>query len=166
MKVPGCRAGVQSRAIELSMLLTIPATIALVVVAKPVMTVLFEGGRFTEADAAMSGLVLSLLAVGLPAYVAIKVLAPGFFARKDMKTPAIITMVTLAIGVGLNFALIDEMGITILPMSTALSAWLNAIALYVFLHARGRRWYQQRAGNLQDPRLRRHVATGRRGIVS
>ena len=130
-------ANVQGRAIELAMLLTIPATVALVVVGGPVMTVLFEGGRFTEADAAMSGLVLSLLVMGLPAYVAIKVLAPGFFARKDMKTPAIITLATLALGVAINFAFIGEMGIVILPISTALAAWLNAISLYVLLHKRG-----------------------------
>ena len=130
-------SNVQGRAIELAMLLTIPATVALVVVGGPVMTVIFEGGRFTEEDAAMSGLVLSLLVLGLPAYVAIKVLAPGFFARKDMKTPAIITLVTLAIGVAINFALIDEMGIVILPIATAIAAWLNAISLYVLLHLRG-----------------------------
>ena len=107
------------------MLLTIPATIALMVAAGPIMTVLFEGGRFTAADAATSALVLSVLVAGLPAYVMIKVLAPGFYARKDMKTPVIITLVTLALGVAANFLLIDDYGIIVLPLTTAAAAWLN-----------------------------------------
>jgi putative peptidoglycan lipid II flippase len=130
-------ATVQGRATELAMLLTLPATIALVIAAGPIMTVLFEGGRFSAEDAATSGLVLSLLVTGLPAYVMIKVLAPGFYARKDMKTPVVITLVTLALSVAANFLLIDDYGIAVLPLTTSAAAWLNAIALYVLLAARG-----------------------------
>ena len=130
-------ANLQGRATELAMLLTLPATIALMVAAGPIMTVLFEGGRFTAADAATSALVLSILVAGLPAYVIIKVLAPGFYARKDMKTPVIITLVTLALGVIANFIWIDDVGIAILPLSTAAAAWLNAAALYLLLARRG-----------------------------
>ena len=130
-------ANIQGRATELAMLLTIPATIALAVAAGPIMTVLFEGGRFTVADAATSALVLSILVTGLPAYVMIKVLAPGFYARKDMKTPVVITLVTLALGVIANFVWIDDIGIVILPLSTSVAAWVNALALYFLLAARG-----------------------------
>ncbi len=130
-------AVIQGRATELAMLLTIPATIALAVAAEPIMTVLFEGGRFTAADAATSALVLSILVTGLPAYVMIKVLAPGFYARKDMKTPVVVTLVTLALGVAANFIWIEEVGIAILPLTTSAAAWLNALALYVLLAARG-----------------------------
>jgi len=139
---------IQGRATELAMLLTIPATIALIVAAEPIMTVLFAGGRFTEADAAISALVLSILVTGLPAYVMIKVLAPGFYARKDMKTPVIITLVTLALSVIANFIWIEEVGIAILPLTTSAAAWLNALALYVLLAARGHfrveRWLAMR----------------------
>ncbi len=130
-------ATIQSRATELAMLLTIPATIALMVAAGPIMTVLFEGGKFTAADAATSALVLSVLVAGLPAYVMIKVLAPGFYARKDMKTPVYITLATLALSVVANFALIDRYGIVVLPFTTAAAAWANAIVLYVLLARRG-----------------------------
>jgi putative peptidoglycan lipid II flippase len=119
------------------MLLTIPATIALMVAAGPIMTVLFEGGRFTAEDAATSALVLAILVTGLPAYVMIKVLAPGFYARKDMKTPVVITLVTLALGVAANFIFINDVGIAILPLTTSAAAWLNALALYFLLAARG-----------------------------
>ena len=130
-------ATLQGRATELAMLLTLPATIALMVAAGPIMTVLFEGGRFTERDAEISALVLSIIVTGLPAYVMIKVLAPGFYARKDMKTPVTITLITLALGVAANFIWIEDVGIAILPITTAGAAWLNAIALYVLLAARG-----------------------------
>lgn len=130
-------ANVQGRATELAMLLTLPATIALAVAAGPIMTVLFEGGRFTAADAATSALVLSILVAGLPAYVMIKVLAPGFYARKDMKTPVVITLTTLALSVVANFLWIEEVGIAILPLTTALAAWVNALALYALLARRG-----------------------------
>jgi putative peptidoglycan lipid II flippase len=130
-------ANVQGRAMELAMLLTIPATIALMVAAGPIMTVLFEGGRFSASDAATSALVLSTLVTGLPAYVLIKVFAPGFYARKDMKTPVIITLLTLAMGVTANFIWIDDLGIIVLPLTTAVAAWLNAIALYVLLVKNG-----------------------------
>ena len=130
-------ATLQGQATELAMLLTIPATIALAVAAGPIMTVLFEGGRFTAEDAATSALVLSILVTGLPAYVIIKVLAPGFYARKDMKTPVVITLATLALGVIANFIWIDDVGIAILPLTTSAAAWLNALALYVILAARG-----------------------------
>ncbi|MFP5328625.1 MAG: murein biosynthesis integral membrane protein MurJ [Alphaproteobacteria bacterium] len=130
-------ANIQARATELAMLLTIPAAVALSVAAAPIMTVLFEGGRFTEADARVSALVLSIIVAGLPAYVMIKVLAPGFFGRKDMWTPLWITAASLALGVAANFVLVPVYGISALAASTAGAAWVNAIALYAILAMRG-----------------------------
>ena len=128
---------VQSQAIELSMLLTLPAAVALAVTAEPIVAALFQGGRFTAEDAATTALVLSIIVAGLPAYVLIKVLAPGFYARKDMKTPIVVAAAMLVLGVSLNFVLIPVMGIAALAFTTALSAWLNALALYVILARRG-----------------------------
>ena len=134
----GARAAhVQGQATELSMLLTLPAAIALAVTSGPIVAALFQGGRFTAEDAATTGLVLSIVVAGLPAYVLIKVLTPGFYARKDMKTPVYIAFAMLGLGVALNFALIPYLGIAALALTTAASAWLNALALYVILHARG-----------------------------
>ena len=130
-------ANIQGRATELAMLLTIPAAVALCVAAGPIMTVLFEGGRFTQADADVSALVLSIIVAGLPAYVMIKVLAPGFFGRKDMWTPLWITVASLGVGVAANFVLVPRVGIAALAATTAGAAWINAIALYVILARRG-----------------------------
>jgi len=130
-------ARIQGQATELAMLLTLPAAIALIVTSGPIVAALFQGGRFTAEDAATTGLVLSIIVAGLPAYVMIKVLTPGFYARKDMKTPVYIAFAMLGIGVAANFALIPILGIAALALTTAASAWLNEIALYVILHRRG-----------------------------
>lgn len=130
-------AHVQAQATELSMLFTLPAAVALAVTAGPITAALFQGGRFTAEDAATTALVLSVIVAGLPAYVLIKVLTPGFYARKDMKTPVYIAFAMLVLGVAMNFALIPVMGIAALAFTTAASAWLNALALYAILHARG-----------------------------
>jgi putative peptidoglycan lipid II flippase len=130
-------AHVQAQATELSMLLTLPAAVALAVTAGPITAALFQGGRFTAEDAATTALVLSVIVAGLPAYVLIKVLTPGFYARKDVKTPVYIALAMLLLGVAMNFALIPILGIAALALTTAASAWLNALALYLILHARG-----------------------------
>jgi len=129
-------AKIQSQATELAMLLTLPAAVALAVTAGPIVAALFQGGRFSADDARTTALVLSIIVAGLPAYVMIKVLTPGFYARKDMKTPVVVALVALSIGIALNFALIPLIGITALATTTALSAWINAIVLYVVLARR------------------------------
>jgi putative peptidoglycan lipid II flippase len=82
-------------------------------------------------------MVLSIIVAGLPAYVMIKVLTPGFYARKDMKTPVLIAFGALVVGVTANFILVPIIGITALAATTAASAWLNALLLYALLVRRG-----------------------------
>jgi putative peptidoglycan lipid II flippase len=133
----GGAARLQGQATELAMLLTLPAAVALAVSAGPIVAALFQGGKFTAEDARTTGLVLSIIVSGLPAYVMIKVLTPGFYARKDMKTPVVVAFIALVIGVTSNFVLIPIMGIAALAITTAVSAWLNALVLYVILARRG-----------------------------
>jgi putative peptidoglycan lipid II flippase len=128
---------IQGQAVDLGMLLTLPAAVALAALSGPIVSVLFEGGKMLADDAAKSAMVLAILVAGLPAYVLIKVLTPGFYARKDMKTPVIIGVASLAIGVLSNFIFVPLLGLASLPMSTAMSAWINCIALYIILHQRG-----------------------------
>lgn len=127
---------IQGQATDLAMLLTLPAAIALAVAAGPIVTVLFQDGRFTAEDSATTSLVLSIVVAGLPAYVMLKVLTPGFYARKDMKTPLYVMSAMLLLGIVLNFALIPYFGIAALAFTTALSSWLNALLLYAILHRR------------------------------
>ena len=130
-------ARVQGQAAELAMLLCLPAALALAVSALPLVSAIFEAGRFNANDAHYTALTLSLIALGLPAYVLVKVLTPGFYARRDTATPVKVALVVLAANIVLNFALIPPFGIGGLAAAVALSSWLNCTILYVLLHRRG-----------------------------
>jgi putative peptidoglycan lipid II flippase len=130
-------ADVQARAFDLSMLLTLPATLALAVGAVPIISALFQGGEYTVEAAEMTGHILAILVTGLPAYVLVKVLTPAFYARKDVKTPVAIAMIVLALSIPANFILIPIMGIYSLATVTSVGAWTNFLALFLFLYARG-----------------------------
>ena len=130
-------ADVQARAFDLSMLLTLPATLALAVAAVPIIGALFQGGEYSVEAALMTGNILAILVTGLPAYVLVKVLTPAFYARKDVKTPVTIAMAVLLGGIAANFILIPVMGIYSLATVTSASAWLNFALLFGFLFARG-----------------------------
>jgi putative peptidoglycan lipid II flippase len=127
----------QNRAMELGMLLTLPAAFAFLVIAHPIIAVLFERGSFTSADSAAVAPALMAFALGLPAYVLVKVLTPGFFARHDTKTPVKIALFTLLVNVGLNLALMGPLAHVGMALSTAIAAWLNVVLLAWTLKKRG-----------------------------
>src|SRR4029079_16284991 len=77
----------QNRSLEFAMLLTVPAAVALAVIPTPIISVLFQRGAFTATDTAAPSAALSIFAIGLPAFVLIKVFSPAYFAREDTKTP-------------------------------------------------------------------------------
>ena len=141
-------AHVQGQAAELAMLLCLPAALALAVSALPLVSAIFEAGRFDARDAHYTAMTLSLISLGLPAYVLVKVLTPGFYARRDTATPVKTAIVVLVANVILNFALIPPFGIGGLAAAVALSSWLNCTILYVLLHRRGhfrvQRWLASR----------------------
>jgi putative peptidoglycan lipid II flippase len=133
----------QNRSLEFAMLLTVPAAVALAVVPIPIVKVLFERGAFTATDTAKTAEVLSVFALGLPAFVMIKVFSPAYFAREDTKTPmrfAAISLVANTLGsVALFFAFrklgfLPQLGIAV---ATTLGGWLNAGLLWSTLVKRG-----------------------------
>jgi len=130
-------AKVQGNAVDLSMLLCIPAALALAVAAPPLVAALFQGGRFTAYDAMVTGNVLAIIASGLPAYVLVKVITPGFYAREDTRTPVKTAAIVLIANIAFNFALIPFFGIYGLAAAISLCSWLNCLMLYVVLSRRG-----------------------------
>jgi putative peptidoglycan lipid II flippase len=127
----------QNRAIELAMLLTLPAVAALTAIGRPIIAVLFERGAFDAADTTATVAALRAYAFGLPAFCLIKVLAPGFFARQDTRTPVVIAVVSLVANIGLTAALIGPLAHVGIALASALSNWLNAALLGLLLHRRG-----------------------------
>jgi putative peptidoglycan lipid II flippase len=129
--------GTLNRAIEYALILTLPAAAALAIIADPIMQVLFVGGHFSHLDATMSAQSLAAYAAGLPAFVLVKVLAPGFFARGEMTTPVKIGAGVLVINLALNLVLMGPLKHVGPPLATTIAACVNVGLLCVFLHARG-----------------------------
>jgi putative peptidoglycan lipid II flippase len=127
----------ENRALQVALLLMLPAATALFVAAEPIVRVLFERGAFTAADTDATAAMLSALALGLPAYVLIKVLHPSFFAREDTKTPMILAGMAMAVNVALSLALFLAIGPIGIALATALSGWINVVLLAVTLKRRG-----------------------------
>jgi putative peptidoglycan lipid II flippase len=132
----GAAANTQNRAIELALLLALPAAVALTVSAVPLVRGVFEHGAFTAADTIGTAGALAAFSVGVPAYVLIKVLTPGFYARQDTKTPVRIALVSMLVNLVGNLATVQSFGVVGIAASTALSAWINAALLYWMLHRR------------------------------
>ncbi len=128
---------IQNRAMELSMLLTIPAAVALVVIPAPIVSVLFEHGAFRAEDTAPTVWPLMAFAAGLPAFVLIKVFSPGFFAREDTRTPMIFAGISVAINICGSLALYFLMGHTGIAIATSVAGWINAALLGLVLYRRG-----------------------------
>jgi putative peptidoglycan lipid II flippase len=127
----------QNRAIEFALLLTLPAAAALIVAAGPIVHVLFARGAFSTNDAAATADALVAFALGLPAYVLIKALAPGFFAREDTATPVKVAVAALIVNVAAALSLMPLLAHAGIALATAISAWLNATALAALLWRRG-----------------------------
>jgi putative peptidoglycan lipid II flippase len=134
---PGEANKVQNQALDLAMLLTLPAAIALAVIGIPIVSLVYRHGEFTPQDAIITGNTLALFALGLPAYVLVKVFTPAFFARKDTRTPLMIAVVVLIVNVLLNIALVGPFGLYGLAAALMMTAWLNCALLYGVLRKRG-----------------------------
>ena len=125
----GSALATQNQAVELSLTFAIPAALALLVISEPIISVLFERGAFTVADSFVTAAVLSAYALGLPAFILIKVLAPGYFARKDTKTPVQIAIIALLVNVFLNLILMQFLGVVGIALASTISSWVNVILL-------------------------------------
>lgn len=110
-------------------LISVPAMIGMVLLAGPILSTLFLHGSTTPDDIRMMSLSLTAYAVGLAGFVLVKVLAPGFFARQDMKTPVKIAAVAMVVNIILSLILVSPMKHTGLALATSLAAWVNASLL-------------------------------------
>ena len=153
-------------AVKLTTIIVLPATLALLLLAGPLTVTIFHYGRFDEQDVRMATLALMAYSSGLMGFSMVKVLAPGYFARQDTKTPVRIGIQSLSVNMALNLAIVlplafiypDRPGLhALLALNNGIGAWFNATMLYrglrkqqVLQHAPGwrRTFWQVLAGNV------------------
>ena len=127
---------IQNKALELSLFLSIPAAIALLIASEEIISSLFGYGSFNEESAKNSAKALFYFGIGLPAFSLIKVFSTFFFARHNTKTPFYISLVSVLLNIFISIIYFREIGFLIIPIATTISSWFNAIFLFIFLKKR------------------------------
>ena len=125
-----------NRGVELVLLFALPAMVAFLIIPDLLVSVLYQHGAFDETDAIATYQALMAYALGLPAFLLIKVFAPGFFANEDTKTPFYIALVCVSVNLIGNLILMQYFEHVGLALATSLSGWLNAGLMGLILYRR------------------------------
>ena len=119
-----------NRALEFSLLLTIPAAVALIIIPLSLISVIFERGAFTNLDTISTSQALAIYGLGLPAFVLQKVLQPLFFAREDTRSPFIFALLAMFLNVSLAISLSFYVGFLAAAIGTSISSWVMIFLLW------------------------------------
>jgi putative peptidoglycan lipid II flippase len=125
-----------SRALRLMLSLNVPATVGLIVLAKPIVELIYERGKFGPADSIATAAALMFYAPGLLGYSAVKIASPTFYSLKDARTPVIVSVMSVAANLALNLWLVNILSFRGLALGTAIAAVLNALILLLLLGRR------------------------------
>ena len=124
---------IQNKALELSLFLSLPATLALLIASEEITTSLFGYGSFDSLSVKNSSIALFYFALGLPAFAFIKVFSTFFFANNDTKTPFYISLISVILNILVSLYFFKNIGFIIIPIATSISSWFNAIILLIYL---------------------------------
>ena len=124
---------IQNKALELSLFLSIPAAMALLIASEEIISSLFGYGSFDELSVKNSAKALFYFAIGLPAFSLIKVFSAFFFARHNTKLPFYISLTSILLNIFISIIFFREIGFIIIPIATTILSWFNAIFLFIFL---------------------------------
>jgi len=124
---------IQNKALELSMFLSLPASVALSIGSEEIISALFGYGSFTEEAVTNSAKALYYFGLGLPAFALIKVFSTFFFANHDTKTPFYISLISVILNILISIYYFKSIGFIIIPIATTISSWFNSILLFIFL---------------------------------
>jgi putative peptidoglycan lipid II flippase len=122
--------------IRLAFLLTIPSTIGLIVLGRPIIALIYEHRSFGTNDTNHTSAALACYAIGLAGYAAIKILAPAFYALNDSRTPMLISLLSMATNFVMNWMLVGVLQERGLALSTSTVALMNFVLLYLIMHRR------------------------------
>ncbi len=125
-----------SAGLRLMLMLNVPATVGLMVLAQPIVALLLERGAFDTFDTAQTAAALMFYAPGLLGYSAVKIASPTFYSLRDSRTPVVVSLVSVAANLAINLTLVRVLGFRGLALGTALAAMVNAGALLWLLGRR------------------------------
>ncbi len=124
---------IQNKSLELSLFLSLPAAIALLLASEPIVSALFGYGSFDEVSVENSSKALFYFALGLPAFSLIKVFSSFYFARHNTKLPFYISLFSVLLNILISIIFFKKVGFIIIPIATTISSWINSIFLFIFL---------------------------------
>ena len=127
---------IQNKALELSMFLSLPASVALLIGSHEIISALFGYGSFDKVAVSNASKALYFFSLGLPAFALIKVFSTFFFANNDTKTPFYISLFSVILNIIISLYYFKSIGFVIIPIATSISSWFNSIILFIFLKNR------------------------------
>jgi putative peptidoglycan lipid II flippase len=113
-------------------LLSIPASLGLILASNQIVNALFGYGSFSTEDVEITAMALKFFGYGVPAFALIKILSNFFFARDNTKTPFYISFFIVALNILISVSLFSKIGFTIIPIATSISTWVGVI-IYLYL---------------------------------
>ncbi len=125
---------IQNKSLELSLLLSLPAMLALIIANEEIVSSLFGYGSFDEISVKNSAKALLYFSIGLPAFALIKIFSSFIFARDNTKIPFYFSTVSVFINILISVYYFKDLGFIIIPIATSISSWVNSIFLYIYLH--------------------------------
>ena len=131
-------SNIQNRSIQLSLLLSIPASMGLIIASEEIINGLFGYGSFTTKDVELTSKALMLFGFGVIAFALVKILSNFFFARDNTKTPFYISSFIVFLNVVISLSLFNQIGFLIIPLATSISTWIGVL---IFLYCLQKRKY-------------------------
>ena len=126
----------QNRSLELSLFLSVPAAVALVLASQEIITSLFGYGSFDNISVNNTAIALTFFALGVPAFSVLKIFSNFFFARNDTQTPFYLSIVSVVLNIAISISLFSKLGFVIIPIATSISSWINVFMHYYFIKKR------------------------------
>jgi len=124
---------IQNKALELSLFLSLPASVSLLIGSEEITSSLFGYGSFDEVSVKNSSLALFYFALGLPAFSLIKVFSTFLFARHNTKVPFYFSLISVILNILISIYFFNKVGFIIIPIATSISSWFNAFLLFIYL---------------------------------
>ncbi len=126
----------QNRALELSLFLSVPGAVSLILASEQIITSLFGYGSFDYTSVINTSTALLFFALGVPAFSILKIFSNFFFARNDTRTPFYLSVISAILNIIISFSLFSRFGFVIIPIATSISSWINVLMYLYFIKKR------------------------------